>query len=236
MRGSAAIASVLRRRLARLIGGAFAARRFFVRTGCSGRMAGMDEKPKRRCRIRLRFSLASLLLFTAAIGALFATIMRLQLFRHANQAAVVAKILTSYGNGPYDEVRVNTKVAPYVGFAGGRFTWDRLKFQSPSGWRKTIADAVGLDYTLDVTSMVVDGNQGDPRQLLELAKELPQLKHLTFQFGDVDSHIDLLEEFSQVQTIELYFCNVSPTAVANLQNALPGVNVKLDYSPRLVFP
>src|SRR5688500_223121 len=121
-------------------------------------MAGMDEKPKRRRRIRFRFSLASLLLFTAAVGAILA-VMR-QLFRHANQAAVVAEIMTSYGNGPYDVVRVNTKVAPYVGFAGGRFTWDRLKVQAPSGWRKTIADVVGLDYTLDVMSFFVDGNQG----------------------------------------------------------------------------
>src|SRR5688572_26039260 len=73
-------------------------------------MARMDEKPRRR-RFCFRFSLASLLLFTAAVGAILA-VMRLQLFRHANQAAVVAEIMSSYSNGPYDEVQVNTKVAP----------------------------------------------------------------------------------------------------------------------------
>jgi hypothetical protein len=193
----------------------------------------MDEKPKRCRRIRFRFSLASLLLFTAAMGGFFATIMHIQ-GRYANQTAVVAEILTSYGrrDGPYDEVRVKTKVAPYVGFAGGRFVWDRLKFQAPSGWRKTIADFVGLDYTLDVTSFVVDGNQGDPRRLLELAKELPQLKQLRFQSClNGDSYIDLLAELSQVETIELYFANVSPTALAKLRKALPKVNVQVRNTP-----
>ena len=196
-------------------------------------MGRMDEKLKRRRRVRFRFSLASLLLFTAAIGAILA-VMRLQLFRHANQAAVVAEIMSSYGNGPddsYDVARVNTKVAPYVGSAGGGISWGGLRFRAPSGWTKTFADFIGLDYTFDVTFVSIGGNSGDPRKLLERAKELPRLNHLTFHScKNADQYVDLLAEFSQVQTIELLYANVSPSAVEQLRKALPKANIEVKYS------
>jgi hypothetical protein len=163
-------------------------------------------------------------------------ILRLQVLRHANQAAVVAKIMSSYGNGPddlYDVARVNAHVAQYIDndTPNDGFSWGGLGFQTPSGLAKRIADSIGLNYTFDVTFASVGGNQGNPRQLLELAKELPRIRHLTFhKCKNADRYIDQLAEFTQVETIELLYTNVSLASVKKLRETLPRVNVIVNKS------